>query len=131
MASRFNFVPDTYAGQFEDRGIKIGDQFSQDIWYRDDLSGVVNLSGYTGSMSIRDQANSDVDILVLSTANSRMVLTSGGDVTADPNILLNVDASDTLLLSGETSEKFYDLRLIPSNPDETYTLMEGKFKIRF
>jgi len=68
MASRFNFIPGTYAGQYEDRGIKIGDEFSQDIWYRDSLSAVVNLSGYTGHMSIRDQANSDTDILVLSTA---------------------------------------------------------------
>jgi hypothetical protein len=131
MASRYNFKPGTYAGVYEDRGIKVADQFSQDIYYRDSTSAVVDLTSYTADMGIRDQADSGADILTLSTANSRITLTSGGDPTADPNILLRVTATDTSALSGEVGDKFYDLRLLPSDVDQAFTLIEGVFTIRY
>lgn len=80
-----------------------GATFSRVITWKDESETLVNLTGYTARMQIRQRIGGDT-LIALTTENSRIAL--GGTAGT---ITLNVSATDTAAL---TMDGVYDLELV-------------------
>ena len=89
-----------------------GATFSQTlIWEVGNPPAPVDLTGYSAKIQVRSSAKSKTVILELSTANGRLTLGTGGDMTTGA-INLFVSASDTAQLSVcEQVKAVYDLEM--------------------
>lgn len=116
-----------------------GAKFSQSLLWKDGDGVVMDLTGYSARMEIREEIPSSAILLTLETnpapgggaGNGRITLGEVDETVGVPlyNILLEIDATDTAAFA--TTEKVvwrYDLELLPSdNEDEVVRLIEGKF----
>lgn len=84
-----------------------GATFDQTITWKDSAGVLVNLTGYTARMDIRETITSSTPALQLTTANSRIVL--GG---ASGTVRLTVSAADMAALPA--GQYVYDLELVSS-----------------
>lgn len=98
-----------------------GATFTQVIKWKDANKNLINLSGYTASMVIREKTTAASTVLTLSTTNSRISL---GD--ADGTITLTVSASDMGIDAGQYT---YTLELTSPSGEVTRLLM-GAFVVR-
>lgn len=80
-----------------------GSSFSKVITWRDGANNVMNLTGYTARMQIRQRLTGDI-LIELTTANGRISL--GGTAGT---ITLEISAADT---SAITLDGVYDLELV-------------------
>jgi len=89
-----------------------GATFSQTlIWEVGNPPAPVNLTGYSAKLQVRSSHKSKATIIELSTANSRITLGTGGDMTTGA-INLFISASDSAQLSVcEDTEAVYDLEM--------------------
>lgn len=119
-----------------------GAKFSQSLLWKDSDGVVINLTGYTARMEIREEIPSSTIILTLETnpkagGGSGNGYISLGEVDETPgvplyNILLEIPASVTTLFSTNNEKQVwrYDLELLPADdPDEVIRLIEGKFVV--
>lgn len=95
-----------------------GSTFSQQLTYSID-DEVVDLTGYSARMQVREKHASTTKILDITTQN-------GGISISGPqgNILLNINASSTSEL--KPKEYVYDLEIVSSSNFVT-RILEGKF----
>jgi hypothetical protein len=98
-----------------------GATFTQVIKWKDANKNLINLSGYTASMVIREKTTAASTVLTLSTANSRITL--GG---AAGTITLSVSATDMDIDAGQYT---YTLELTSASNEVTRLLM-GAFVVR-
>ena len=98
-----------------------GATFTQVIKWKDANNNLINLSGYTAEMVIREKTTATNVVLTLSTANGRIDL--GG---ADGTITLSVSANDMDIAA---SQYTYTLELTSSSGEVTRLLL-GAFIIR-
>ena len=101
-AGRYDFV------------IQQGAKFQRNLTYKDSTGNVIDLSGYSARMEIREDHEAD-SIIGLSTGNGRIVL--GG---ALGTIQLNLTSAETLSLDFDVAE--YDLFLVSPAGEETMIL---------
>lgn len=97
-----------------DRGIT----FSRTITWKDSTGTVINLTGYTAVMKIREKY-SNVSTLLHTVSTTIPSPTSG-------QIVLTISATDTA--SFNWSEGYYDLVLVSSGGEKT-KLIKGKFLV--
>lgn len=102
--------------------IEQGATFGQTLTLKDSTGTVINLEGYTGSMQLRENPDSETLVLELSTSNSRM--TMGGNAGT---IALAISATDTTALTA--SDGVFDLE-ISSGAGVITRLIEGTYSIR-
>ena len=105
-----------------------GADFEQTLLWKDSSGAVVDLTGYTARMSIREEVTSpDPVILSLTTENSRITLGSVGSPVSY-NIKLSITAADTtaFVTNNEKQVWHYDLELV-SGSGVVKRLIEGKF----
>lgn len=119
-----------------------GAKFSQSLLWKDSDGVVIDLTGYTARMEIREEIPSDTIILTLQTnpkpgggtGNGYITL---GEVDQTPgvplyNILLEIPATVTgaFSIGNEKVVWRYDLELLPSDDeDEVVRLIQGKFVV--
>lgn len=99
-----------------------GATFTRTITWKDSNGSPVNLTGYTARMSLRSTIDSSVEVLSLTTANSRITL---GGVAG--TITLNVDATTTAALAA--GQYVYDLEAVSGGGTVTRIVM-GSFVVR-
>ena len=98
--------------------IEQGTSLNKPVVWKDSNGVVVNLTGYTARMQIRETIDSDEVLLELSTANGKIVLTP-----AQGKVTLEFDPEDT---SGEFwTRGRYDLELTSGSGFVT-RLLKGK-----
>jgi hypothetical protein len=102
--------------------IEQGATFGQTLTLKDSSDAVINLTGFSGSMQLRENPDSSTTVLELSTSNSRM--TMGG---IEGTIELLVSATDTEALTA--SDGVFDLE-ITSGAGIVTRLIEGTYSIR-
>ena len=98
-----------------------GATFTQVIKWKDANKNLINLSGYTAEMVIREKTTATNVVLTLSTTNGRISL--GG---ADGTVTLTVSASDMDINAGQYT---YTLELTSASGEVTRLLM-GAFVVR-
>lgn len=85
--------------------IEQGATFTLEIALIDDTSAAIDLSGYTARMSIKRSASDALDLLELTTANNRIIITGATGL-----VTLVLTAAETTAL--EYARGVYDLELI-------------------
>ena len=108
MASKYNIKLDQ------------GSDYALSITYKDPTGNVVDLSGYTARMHVRQTYSTPSTIITLTTENGRIEL--GG---ANGTINLSIDAANTANLP--ISNAVYDLELVGGS--SVNRLIEGKFVV--
>ncbi len=102
--------------------IEQGATFGQTLTLKDASNTVINLTGFSGAMSLRENPDAASSILDLTTANGRM--TMGGSAGT---VVLAVSASDTNGLTA--SDGVFDLE-ITSGAGIVTRLIEGTYSVR-
>lgn len=102
--------------------IEQGATFGQTLTLKDSTGAVINLTGFTGSMSLKQNPSDTATVITLTTSNSRM--TMGGTAGT---ITLSISATDTAAL--EADDGVYDLE-ITSGGSLVTRLIEGTYSIR-
>ena len=102
--------------------IEQGATFGQTLTLKDASNTVINLTGFSGAMSLRENPDAASSILDLSTANGRM--TMGGSAGT---VVLAVSASDTNGLTAQ--DGVFDLE-ITSGAGIVTRLIEGTYSVR-
>ena len=102
--------------------IEQGATFGQTLTLKDSSDTVINLTGFSGAMSFRENPDAASSILDITTANSRM--TMGGNAGT---VILEVSATDTAALTA--SDGVFDLE-ITSGAGIVTRLIEGTYSIR-
>jgi hypothetical protein len=97
-----------------------GATFTQVIKWKDASNNLIDLTGYTASMVIREKTTAASPVLTLSTSNGRIAL--GGEAGT---ITLSVDADDMDIDSGQYT---YTLELTVGS--EVTRLLMGAFIVR-
>lgn len=106
--------------------VEQGATFSREITWRDETNAIVDTTGYTARMHVRDEKNSTTTLLELTTTNGRITLASGA---VSPNITLTVTDEDTALLDWDPRKRVpYDLELESSGGVVT-RLLEGHVQL--
>ena len=100
--------------------IEQGSKFESTIIYKDSNGNIVDLTGYTAEMQIRETVASATTLITLSTSNGRITITG-----ASGQIDLSINATDTDDLDFERG--VYDLEITPaSGADNTIRILQGK-----
>ena len=102
--------------------IEQGATFGQTLTLKDSSNTVINLTGFTGAMSLKEKPDETATILSLTTANGRM--TMGGNAGT---VVLLISATDTAGL--ESDDGVFDLE-ITSGAGVVTRLIEGTYSIR-
>tara|TARA_R110000751_G_scaffold5530_3_gene25166 strand:+ start:139 stop:489 length:351 start_codon:yes stop_codon:yes gene_type:complete len=102
--------------------IEQGATFGQTLTLKDASNTVINLTGFSGAMSLRENPDAASSILDLTTANGRM--TMGGSAGT---VVLAVSASDTNGLTAQ--DGVFDLE-ITSGAGIVTRLIEGTYSVR-
>lgn len=97
-----------------------GDTFSLPIVWRDENKDLVDLTGYTARMQVRETVDAEDFLLELTTENDGITL-GGIDGTID----LTVSAEDMAAI--EAGSYKYDLEMVVG--ESVVKLLRGKFKI--
>lgn len=97
-----------------------GATFSRVLTWRDVANALINLTGYTARMQVRNDYASPATVLALTTENSRITL---GGVAG--TITLSVLASDMAAISA--GSYVYDLELV--NGSAVTRLVQGTFAV--
>jgi hypothetical protein len=87
--------------------IEQGATLDKSFVWKDSTGTVINLSGYTARMQIRQTAASSTVLLELTTLNGRIIITAG-----EGKIRLLVTAADTGAITWQRGK--YDLELVSS-----------------
>jgi hypothetical protein len=98
--------------------INKGATFSKEIRYKDENEALINLTGYTARMHIRETIDSSTTIVTLTTENGGITL---GGVAG--TIILTISAADTAAITQNTG--VYDLEIISGGGLVT-RLLEGE-----
>ena len=98
-----------------------GATFTQVIRWKDDSNNLINLTGYSAVMVIREKTTAATTVLTLDTGNGRITLGGAGGT-----ITLNVSANDMDIDAGQYT---YTLELVSGGGEVTRLLM-GAFIIR-
>lgn len=101
--------------------IKKGATFTKQLRWKDANGAVINLTGYTARMQIRETVDSASFIIELTNANSRITL--GG---ALGTITLTISAADTMSIVQNSG--VYDLEIVSASGVVT-RLIEGEVLI--
>lgn len=116
-----------------------GAKFSQSLLWKDADGAVVDLTGYTARMEIREEVTASTIILTLETnpapgggtGNGYISLGSVGS-PVDYNILLVIPATVTaaFVTGNEKKVWHYDLELLPADDEDSVVrLIQGKFVV--
>lgn len=102
--------------------VEQGAVFNRVLTWRDATNALVNLTGYTARMSVRQSYDSTTNIFEMTTANGRITL--GG---AAGTITMYISASDT---DDIPYKRFvYDLKLIPTVATNAVRVIQGTFEV--
>ena len=102
--------------------IEQGATFGQTLTLKDSSDAVINLTGFSGAMQLRENPDAATAVLELTTANSRM--TMGGIAGT---VVLSVSATDTADLTA--TDGVFDLE-VTSGAGVVTRLIEGTYSIR-
>lgn len=100
--------------------IEIGATYRYTLIWKDSAGVVINLTGCTAKLHIREAKDSPTYLIELSTENSRITITP---LEGKIDLYISDETTDTLTGTGG----FYDLKIYHPNGDET-RLVEGKVK---
>ena len=102
--------------------IEQGATFGQTLTLYDSSNTLINLTGFTGAMSLKESPDSDTNVITLTSDNGRITLggTSG-------TVQLLISASDTANLT--TDDGVFDLE-ITSGAAVVTRLIEGTYSVR-
>lgn len=92
--------------------IEQGTTFTKSFIWKDSTGAVINLTGFTARMQIRQNVSSSSALLSATTENGKIVI-----VAADGKVTINFSAADTAGLNFNTA--VYDLELISSASEVT------------
>ena len=102
--------------------IEQGATFGQTLTLKDSSNALINLTGFTGAMSLKEKPDSSATVLSLTTANGRMTI--GGNAGT---IQLLISATDTGNLTPD--DGVFDLE-ITSGAGVVTRIIEGTYSIR-
>jgi len=102
--------------------IEQGATFGQTLTLKDSAGSTVNLTGFTGAMSLKESPTATATILSLTTSNGRMTINGSAGTVA-----LLISASDTAGL--EPDDGVFDIE-ITSGAAVVTRLIEGTYSIR-
>jgi len=102
--------------------IEQGATFGQTLTLKDSSNAVINLTGFTGAMSLKEKPDATATILSLTTANGRM--TMGGNAGT---IVLTISSTDSASLSPD--DGVFDLE-ITSGAGVVTRIIEGTYSVR-
>ena len=102
--------------------IEQGATFGQTLTLFDSSNTVINLTGFTGAMSLKEAPDATDNVIQLLTSNGRMTL---GGIAGTVTLLIS--ASDTSNLT--TDDGVYDLE-ITSGAGVVTRLIEGTYSVR-
>jgi len=100
--------------------IEQGATFGQTLTLKDSSNALINLTGFTGAMSLKEKP--DASVLSLTTANGRM--TMGGNAGT---IILTISSTDTGNLTPD--DGVFDLE-ITSGAGVVTRIIEGTYSVR-
>jgi hypothetical protein len=95
--------------------IEQGSTLDKAFVWKDSAGAVINLSGYTARMQIRQTVSSSTVLLELTTLNNRIIITPG-----EGKVRLLVAAADTAAITWQRGK--YDLELMSSTGTVTRLL---------
>jgi len=102
--------------------VEQGAVFNRVLTWRDANGSLMNLTGYTARLFVRQSFNSTTNIFEMTTSNGRITL--GG---ALGTVTLYISANDT---DDIPYKRFvYDLKLIPANADNAVRVVQGTFEV--
>lgn len=100
-----------------------GATFSQVVTWKDSARTVINTTGYTARMHVRETADSNTTVLVLTTENDRISVDGANGIFE-----LTVSASD---MANVTADKYvYDLEIVAPVSGTVNRLLYGNFVVR-
>ena len=102
--------------------IEQGATFGQTLTLKDSSGSTVNLTGFTGAMSLKEKPSATATIISLTTSNGRMTINGSAGTVA-----LLISASDTANL--EVDDGVFDIE-ITSGAAVVTRLIEGTYSIR-
>jgi hypothetical protein len=102
--------------------IEQGATFGQTLTLKDSAGATVNLTGFTGAMSLKESPTATATIISLTTSNGRMTINGSAGTVA-----LLISASDTAGL--EPDDGVFDIE-ITSGAAVVTRLIEGTYSIR-
>ncbi len=102
--------------------IEQGATFGQTLTLKDSTGTLINLTGFTGAMSLKESPTATDTILSLTTSNGRMSING-----AEGTVTLSISATDTAGL--EPDDGVFDIE-ITSGAAVVTRLIEGTYSIR-
>ena len=102
--------------------IEQGATFGQTLTLKDSAGSAINLTGFTGAMSLKRNPSATDTILSLTTSNGRMTINGSAGTVA-----LLISATDTATL--EADDGVFDIE-ITSGAAVVTRLIEGTYSIR-
>jgi hypothetical protein len=102
--------------------IEQGATFGQTLTLKDSAGTLINLTGFTGGMSLKESPDATATVITLTSSNGRMTL--GGNAGT---VQLLITATDTANL--ESDDGVFDLEII-SGAGVVTRLIEGTYSIR-
>jgi len=102
--------------------IEQGATFGQTLTLKDSAGTLINLTGFTGAMSLKESPDATATVITLTSSNGRMTL--GGNAGT---VQLLITATDTANL--ESDDGVFDLEII-SGAGVVTRLIEGTYSIR-
>lgn len=89
-----------------------GGTYKKDFWYKDNDKNVIDLTGYTARMQVREYHSSTSTILDLTTENGGLTITA-----LEGKVSIRVEADVTAAVV--TRSGVYDIELVDSSGDVT------------
>lgn len=102
--------------------IEQGATFGQTLTLKDSAGSTINLTGFTGRMTLRESPTATDTVISLTTSNSRMTINGSAGTVA-----LLISATDTANLTAD--DGVFDLE-IESGAGVVTRLIEGTYSIR-
>lgn len=101
--------------------IEQGVTFSKSFIWKDSNEDVIDLTGFSARMQVRQSVNSSTVLLSATTANSKLTITA-----AEGKVTLSLTDAETSALSFDFG--VYDLELVASD-DEVTRLVQGSITV--
>lgn len=102
--------------------VEQGAVFNRVLTWRDSTGALINLTGYTARLSVKQSYDSSTIVFEMTTNNGRITL--GG---AAGTVTLYISANDT---DDIPAKRFvYDLKLVPSNNNNAVRVVQGTFEV--
>lgn len=100
-----------------------GATFSRTITWKDSAKKIINITGYTARMHVRDKVESSTTVLELTTENSRISITG-----ASGTVTMTISAAD--MAEVPEGKYVYDLEIVAPITGVVNRLIQGNFVVR-